>query len=137
MKRLRIVALRGFLQQFCGNRIDLVKLTTPPPVVMSAHVKGAGDVRSIEVRFIVPDECFFRNRLQTGSTDARGSSREVLPHHVLVESNRLKNLRSAVAEQRGNAHFCKDLEHSLADRLEVVLLDLWEGQRIRKHAIPQ
>ena len=46
---------------------------------------------------------------QTDALDAGSGAREVLLNQLAVETDGFENLRAAVALQRGNAHFRKDL----------------------------
>ena len=49
----------------------------------------------------------------------------------MCEADRIEDLRAAIGLVGRNAHFRHDLENALADRLDVVLLDLIGGERQR------
>src|SRR5439155_25775358 len=58
--------------------------------------------------------------IKPDAADARGSPGEIFVNHLLAQSNRFKDLRSAIALGRGDAHLRHHLGHALVDGLDVV-----------------
>ena len=70
---------------------------------------------------------FLRQHVQADAFDAAGSAGEVFLDEVAVQANGFKDLRAAVALQRGDAHLREDFEEAFVNGLDVVILGLLGG----------
>ena len=69
--------------------------------------------------------------VEADAADARRGPGEVAVDELLLEADRLEDLRAAVALQRRDAHLRHHLEHALVERLDVVLHRLLVRRRPR------
>ncbi len=66
-------------------------------------------------------QAFGGDLLQPGAADATGGAGEIFGGKLLIQTDNLKDLGTAVALQGADPHFGENLEQALADRLDVVL----------------
>lgn len=59
--------------------------------------------------------------LEAQSTNAAQRTSKARVHHFLSDTERLENLRSLVALERGNAHLGEDLQQPVADGMTVII----------------
>ena len=66
--------------------------------------------------------------IQVDPAQARWHAGEAALDHLVIQTDRLKDLRAAVAIHRRNADLRHDLEQALFERMNVVLLSLISDQ---------
>ena len=69
-------------------------------------------------------EGFFRDLEQSGAFDGRGGAREIVLDEVRRQTHSVEDLGAAIGLVGRDAHLGHDLQNALADRLDVVLLNL-------------
>ena len=116
-----VVGTRAVLQ--LGDRIRRPHMLFAPsaPGVFAARVQGVGQHRVGAEGCLVGADRFFCNLENADTLNAAGRAGEVLRHRLARQSNRLKQLRTAVAHVGAHAHFGHDLGQALAHRLDVVV----------------
>ena len=91
------------------------------------HSRSALDARAHGEGALMPLEHLLGDHVDPDAADARRGPGEVAVHEVLVEADRLEDLRAAIALERRDAHLGHHLEDALVERLDVVLDRLLVG----------
>ena len=115
------------LQLADGLRIDQVILAAGPGLIVAAGVQIQVRIGDRAIRKIVLQLGFGRQDIQPHTLDARGCTREVLVHELLVETDGLEDLRSPVALEGGDPHLGEDLQQSLVDGFQIVVQGVLEA----------
>ena len=68
----------------------------------------------------MPEQGFFADFCEADSTDPCRSSGKVLTHQIVIQSDRFKDLGSAITLDGGNAHLGENFEHPLFHGLAVI-----------------
>src|SRR4029450_225402 len=72
------------------------------------------------VRRGVPARDLVRDLVQADATDGAARPGEVPLYELLVEPDRLEDLGAGIRRDRRDTHLGHDLQHALAERLDVV-----------------
>ncbi len=125
----RIIAAHRMLQIRDIGRRPGMFLAAQPIAIDTTGIEHVAIDRIIAISLGVPVDGFLGDLRQTGAFNHRRRAGEILFDKFTGQANRVKNLRPAIALIGRNAHFRHDLQNTLADRLDIILLDLLGGQR--------
>ena len=134
LKRFEAVLPHGLLQLADSVRVQQMIFTTYTERVTAADRKLRIGVRQRYERIGVFHHCFPCQHIQPHAFNSRRRSGKVLFYELAVQADGFKDLRSAIALQRGNAHLRENFEQALVDGFDVVVQSLIEGNAFRKIA---
>ncbi len=115
--------LGGVLQQEDGFRGgEQVQFAVPAVLVLTAGVETAIDLFGGILRegAVVTYAHLLGQFVESHAFDARHRAGEVLAHHLRRQAHGLESLCGGVGADRGDTHLAHHLQHTLAERLEVV-----------------
>ena len=121
LEGLELAAARRVLQLEDSLRVEQMVLPVTPPLVFTALFQLCLAGRFLTEGAIVAQRHFPGDHVDADAAETRRGVREVLVDERLAESDRLEDLRAAIARQRGDPHLRHDLEDALVQRLDVVL----------------
>jgi len=98
-----------------------VVLAVAAPLVFAPRLKFRVSIAAVIERAPVPLENLFGDDLDTDAADAGRSPGEVLVDEGALQTDRLKDLRAAIARDRRDAHLGHHLEDAFVEGLDVVL----------------
>ncbi len=116
-------------------RVEQVRRALAAPLVLAAHLESLVCERGRVVRVgrLVARGVLVGDHVDADAAEQRGGAGEVLVDELLAESDRLEGLGAGVGADDGDAHLRHDLQHTLAERLDQVLLGLL-GRQALDHA---
>src|SRR5439155_430677 len=98
----------------CASRLIEPKLMAPVAIE-----------RIVAERAGMPDQRFFRDRLQVGAFDRCRGAGEVFLDEVALQADRVEYLGAAIGLIGRDPHLGDDLEDAFVERLEIILLHLF------------
>ena len=120
----------GLLERGDRLRVPAVELAVAAPGVDAAGRQQLGARRRVGARVAV--EALPGQHVHPHAADARGRAGEVAVHELLLDADRLEDLRAGVGADRRDPHLGEDLQEALADGLDVAAHRL-----VRRHALGQ
>jgi len=134
-----LAAARRMLQLEHRVRIEQVVLAVTAPLVLAARVQLVDTGRLRPIRALVAHAGFLRDDVDANAADTRCRVREEAIDEFLMQTERLEDLRPAIAGQRRDAHLRHHFEDALVERLHVVIdriLSRHPGdQPVRDHVV--
>ena len=132
------VQLGRVLQLGHDFRAEDVGFALAAPLILAANVQ-IDHFRQVGPRIgvLVAAKQLLGDRLDAHALDAAGGAREKLVNEFAIETDGFKDLGTAVAVLRGDAHLGHHLEQPLADGLDVVLFELFVGELVGEVALGQ
>src|SRR5208282_479349 len=121
LEQPEISRAHGMLQAGDRVRVVHVELAGAAPLILAADVEVAVKVRGHLERIAVPRSGLARDRVEADAGHSRRRPGEVLVDHVLRQSDRLEDLRPAVALRRRDAHLGRYFRDALAHSLDEVV----------------
>ena len=77
-------------------------------------------------------QTFLTQHFNSHPADFGWSAGKVFMDNIFTQTDGFKNLCSTITLDRGNTHFRKNLEHSFADRLQIIFDCFFIGQFFRE-----
>ncbi len=114
-----LLRLSGVLEFEHRLWVEQVVLSIAPPLILAAVLQVGLAHRTRRVRLAMASQHLVGNHIETYSANPGGGACEVPVHKILVQADRLEDLRTPVALQGGDAHLGHDLQHALVHGFDV------------------
>ena len=114
-------------------RIENMRLAALFPLVKTTHFQARIGHGHFGIGHAVANQHFAGYFVQTHAADARNCSRKIAVGYFFVQSQTLKQLRSLVRLQRGNAHFREYFEQFFVERFGIIVEQFLVGKFATNH----
>ena len=123
------IAAHRVLQSGDALRRPGMRLAAQPERIVAAEIEHLAIERVVAIGARVADQRLLGDRPEVGALDRRRGAGEVFLDKIALQPDRIEDLRAAIGLIGRDPHLGDDLQNALAERLQVILLDLLGRQR--------